>query len=109
MHIGDLDGVATVRKSGWTAKVTVYVHDGAHNPVVGATVSGQWTSGATGVSSCVTDRRGRCFLTSPRMTLSTPSVTFSAQSIDLTGYNYASGQNHDPDGDSDGTSIVVAH
>jgi hypothetical protein len=36
------------------------------------------------------------------------SVTFRVTSVTYPGAMYASGANHDPDGDSDGTSIVVA-
>jgi hypothetical protein len=35
------------------------------------------------------------------------SVTFTITGMSKSGFSYAAGSNHDPDGDSNGTSIVV--
>ena len=104
-HIGDLDGNRVVRPSGnWTAKVTATAHNQYHSVLAGATVTGQWSDGAA--ASCVTGTNGRCILTKG-LGSAVPSVTFTVQSVTKSGYPYAPAANHDPDGDSDGTVIVV--
>lgn len=107
IHAGDLDGAtATVRKN-WNATVTITVHDSTHNPVANITVTGDWSGGTTGTSTCVTGSNGQCSVTSSNMNSKKPSTTFTVTSLTGTGYTYDSGANHDPDGDSDGTSITV--
>jgi serine protease len=106
VHVGDLDGAISGKKS-WNAKVTVYVHDGSHKLVAGAAVLGGWSGDATGTSSCVTDRKGKCVLTSPRLAPSSTSVTLTVTAIALANYAYEPAANHDPDGDSNGTTIIV--
>lgn len=85
--------------------VGVYVYDSAHNPVVGASVSGAWT-GADGSTSCVTGPDSFCVLdTSP---VSPPGqVTFVVTGVAYAGAVYDPAANHDVDGDSNGTSITV--
>ena len=107
VHIGDLDGSTVVRGSGWRATVTVVVHDEADAAVSGATVVGTWSGGITGSGSCVTNTSGVCSLSSIRIGLGSPTVTFTVDSI-TSGSAYDAGANHDPDGDSDGTSISIA-
>ena len=107
IHVGDLDGAtATVRKN-WNATVTITVHNAGHSPVAGITVTGNWSGGTTGTSSCVTNGSGQCSVTSSNMNSKKTSVTFTVTSLSGTGYTYNSGVNHDPDGDSNGTSITV--
>ena len=107
VHVGDLDGLASVSQGGrWTATVTIVVHDAAHNPVSGITVAGTWSGGASGGSSCVTAGvLGQCQV-SKQMQKSSASATFSVNS--LTGATYAPGSNHDPDGDSNGSTLTVS-
>ena len=101
IHVGDLD-VTVSGKKRWTGVVGLTVHDSGDAPVAGATVSGKWSNG--GSASCVTDGSGRCDVSK---TTKDATMTFSV--IDLTGsaMTYAAAANHDPDGDSDGTSIVL--
>jgi hypothetical protein len=35
------------------------------------------------------------------------SVTFTITNMTKSGFSYAAGSNHDPDGDSNGTAIIV--
>jgi hypothetical protein len=35
-------------------------------------------------------------------------VSFSVDSVEIAGHAYSPGDNHDPDGDSDGTTISVS-
>jgi len=107
LHIGDLDAVIVLRKNSWNASVTAYVRNGSNTLVKGATVTGSWSGGATGSSSCITGSQGRCSLASPRMTLATPSVTFTVTNVSANGYTYNSAANRDPEADSNGTTITV--
>jgi hypothetical protein len=108
MHIGDLDGVSVlIDESRWYAVVAITVHDQDETPVSGATVSGSWSSGATGSGSVITDELGQCSFTVTILESNVSSVTFTVDDVTLTGYTYMPDNNHDPDGDSDGTTIIV--
>ena len=106
MHIGDLDKSAT-GTTRWNATVTIYVHDANHQPVAGVVVTGNWTGGATGTSSCTTDSTGKCTVTKSSIARNKTSITFTVTSASKTGWTYTSTNNHDPDGDSTGTAITV--
>lgn len=100
VHVGDLD----VTKSGnkrWTAYVTVSTHDSNDANVSGVTVSGSWSDGTAG--SCVTNQ-GTC--TVSRGTKA-DSLGFSVSNISGGNAEYDASANHDPDGDSNGTSIAI--
>ena len=58
VSVGGLTALATSRRGGWTATVTISVRDGQLAAVSGATVTGSWSTG-TG-SSCITDATGSC-------------------------------------------------
>jgi serine protease AprX len=103
VHVGDLDTSFTGRKAN-TPTITITVHDANHNPVAGVTVAGTWSVGGTG--SCVTDATGRCNVTKNFVKKQT-SMTFNVTSLTKSGYAYVAGSNHDPDGDSNGTSITI--
>jgi hypothetical protein len=105
MHVGDLDGVSINLGATWQAEVTAWIHDADHGPIGGATVSGEWTGGVTG--SCTTDSDGTCTVTSPEVKKNKPSVTFAVENVTHDGFGYDAASNHDPDGDSDGTTITV--
>jgi hypothetical protein len=108
IHAGDLDGVSALAKKGrWNAIVTITVHDGEEDPVPGATVSGAWSAGASGTGTCVTNSAGTCSLGKSGLRSNVLSVTFSVTGISLEGAVYMPAQNHDPEGDSNGTAIVV--
>jgi protocatechuate 3,4-dioxygenase beta subunit len=107
-HVGDLDGSATPASGGkWNATITIRVEDAAHNPVANATVSGTWSAGASGSGSCVTNASGLCAITKNNINKNSASVTFTVTGVSHGSYTYASGSNHDPDGDRTGTVIVV--
>ncbi len=105
MHIGDLDGTASSFFSLWNAQVTILVHDANENPVASASVSGGWSVGSIGASSCTTNANGRC--TVRRSWLDASSATYTVNNVTHSSLTYAAGSNHDPDGDSDGTQITV--
>jgi hypothetical protein len=110
VHIGDLDGSATTQGSTWTASVVVTTHDGAHGLVSGASVSGTWSGGATGSGSCTTSVvTGQCTVTKSGIRKKFGKETFRVTNVThATLTTYASGSNHDDDGNSNGTAIIVS-
>jgi hypothetical protein len=109
-HVGDLDGGSTwvYRKYYWRGGVSVAVHDAKHNPLSGATVSGSWSGGYSGSALCTTGSDGRCTLTTGYIKRNSKSTSFTVQNVTYSSYLYASYDNHDPDGDSNGTTITVS-
>ncbi len=109
MHVGDIDASTSSGRGGkWNATVEVTVHADDHGLVVGATVAGSWSAGATGSGSCVTDNSGQCTITRNNIRRTSTSATFTVNSVSHASFVYSSNANHDPDGDSSGTVIVVA-
>ena len=109
VHVGDLDGAAIVNKSSWSATVTVSVHNGSnHGGVSGATITGTWSGAASGTGSCTTGSGGTCQLSRNNLRKRDVSATFTVTGITVNGATYASGQNHDVDGSSAGTTLVIA-
>ena len=107
-HVGDLDGSTSPANGGkWNATITITVEDADHNPVANATVSGSWSAGANGSDSCVTNASGQCTITKNNINKNSSSATFTVTDVTHAAYTYASADNHDPDGDSDGTVITV--
>lgn len=105
MHVGDLDGATSLKgKSGkWEAVVTVMIHDASHNPVANASVTATWSggksvTGTTGTNGTVSFATGA---------ITGTSVTLTIDGVTHPSLGYDSLLNHDPDGDSDGTSITV--
>ena len=107
MHIGDLEGSSINPNSKWTANVTITVHDVTHNPIANATVRGAWSNGASGTASCVTNSSGQCSVSKSKISLSKNSVTFTVTNITQPTFTYNSAINHDLDGGSNGTVIVI--
>jgi hypothetical protein len=107
MHVGDLDGSSARQNNRWKATVTITVHDAGHNPLANATVSGAWSSGATGSATCTTGNNGQCTISKRRIRNGVSSVMFTVNSVTRNNFNYTSSSNHDPDGSSTGTIIVV--
>jgi YVTN family beta-propeller protein len=109
VHVGDLDGqslVATTTK--WRARSIITVHTAGHAPVIGAQVTGLWGGLFDSPVSCTTNVAGFCTLTRNNLYFSTDSsISFTVTGITYAGYVYDAAANHDPDGDSDGTMIVV--
>ena len=105
MHVGDLDLVGASQQTAWTAVVTVTIHDGDHTPLMGATVSGSWSNGPTG--SCTTNGVGQCLLSNAAIPKKIGSITFTAVETTHPTALYRSADNHDPDGDSTGTTVRV--
>lgn len=109
LHVGDLDGASISTNSGrrWQATVTVKVLDAGNSPVGGVTVTAVWRNGATGSGTCTTGADGVCALIKSNIVNGSASVTLRVSKLAKTGYTYNATANGDPDGDSNGTQIVV--
>lgn len=107
VHVADLDRTAKSKgKSGrWEASVTVTIRDQAGAAVSGATVSGNWSGGASGSVSGLTASNGSLTLRTGNILGS--SVTFTVMAVTGSGLTYSPAANTDPDGDSTGTAITV--
>lgn len=106
LHVHDLDAVsATGPGPNWDATVTITVTDADENPVDGATVAGSWDDGSD--VSCTTGTDGTCEVSGRFNGRKTTSATFTVTDVSRSGDSYDDAANHDPDGDSDGTTITV--
>jgi PKD repeat protein len=105
MHVGDLDRASTTQQNTWTATVTITIHNGSHDPLANAVVSGTWSDGSTG--SCITNATGQCAVSKAGIPKRTGSVNFTVANAALGTFVYKAADNHDPDGDSNGTTISV--
>ena len=106
-HIADLDIVTATQGAKGSATVAIAVHESYGQPVSGATVRGRWSSGE--IAECLTSSSGECIVLGDDFAESIVGneFTFTVLSIACEGCIYDSGQNRDPDGDSDGTTIAV--
>lgn len=108
MHVGDMDGTSwKLNKKKWKASVTIAVHDADHDPVVNATISGSWSGGYSSSASCTTDGSGQCSVTTGVISTKKSGVTFTVNSVSHGTFTYQPSDNHDPDGDSNGSQITV--
>jgi len=105
MHVGDLDGSKSNNGSTWTATVTVTVHDSGHAGLTSANVTGSWSNG--GSAGCTTNGAGTCQVSQSGIRKNVGSVSFSVTGVTHSTLSYNSADNHDPDGDSNGSSITV--
>ena len=106
IHAGNLDAAATRSGSRWNAIVYMTVHDASEMPIPGVTVSGSWSNGTTGSGSCTTGTDGTCNISRNNLKTNVGSVNFSVSNLAFT-LPYQQSANHDPDGDSNGSSIIV--
>lgn len=93
LHLSNVVGSASKVKKNWTATVTVTVHDEAHALQSGVTVTGSWSGGGTGTSSCTTGAGGTCQLVKSGLKTSVPSLTVSVTNLVKASYSYASADN----------------
>jgi hypothetical protein len=105
MHVADLDAASIDNQKSWTAVVTVLVRDSSGNPVSGATVTGGWVNGASGIGSCTTGSSGQCEVSKGGIRKS--SVAFTVTSVAHNTLPYDASANADPDGDSNGTTVTI--
>ena len=106
MHIGDLDASAQrVNAKWWDAGAYVTVHDANHAALANATVTTLFSTGE--IASCTSDAVGRCRLSAWEPPNKMSNLSMTIQSITRLGFVYQPASNHDPDGDSNGTTLRI--
>ncbi len=106
IHVSDLDGSAS-GAGNWNAKVTITIRDSNQALVANATVTGNWSNGANGSTSCTTNSTGQCTVSKGGIKKGQASVTWTVNNVTHATLSYSVGANSDPDGDSNGTTIVI--
>jgi len=107
LHVGNLDRSSIASGRNWNAVVTILVHNGLEIPIANAAVTGKWKNGSTGTFTCITSSNGQCSIIKTGLGSSTLGVSFSVTKITLLSFVYNSSANHDPDGNSNGTTIII--
>lgn len=74
--------------NGWSAKATTTIYDTntSSSNLPNATISGRFGNGSTG--SCLTGSTGSCVISGPKLSNSTPSITFTVTGVSGSGYTY---------------------
>jgi hypothetical protein len=106
-HVGDLDATPTGSAgNSWTSTLTVTIHGGDESTVSDVTVGivADYGAGSTPLS-CMTDGTGSCTTADLLLHKKNGSVAYTVQSLSI---GYSPQDNHDPDGDSDGSSAQVS-
>ena len=108
IHVGDLDGFSVaVPPNGWAADVTITVHDVNEVGVQGVLVTGEFSQGNWSLTkSCTTLVGGTCIVSSGEFPGNSPKANFTVTDVAGTSL-YVSADNHDADGDSNGTAIKL--
>ena len=96
---------STATQKSWNANVTIEVHTENHGRAGGVTVTGLWDDGSTG--TCTTDGSGRCAVSRGAIPRKMSSVSFTVTGATHSSFVFSPGANHDPDRDSNGTTIVI--
>jgi hypothetical protein len=94
ISIGSLTGrAARVTQNGnWRATVEIQVLNADGLAVAGATVTGDFSSGGTGLN-CITSNAGRCAITSGTLSRRTSATTWMVRSLSASGLTYNAGGN----------------
>jgi serine protease len=105
LHVADLDA-ASFRVFGrfWGTRVTIAVRDAGDTPVTGAFVSGVFSDGSS-LFQCTTGASGTCQVQGYQYFLA--CLTFTVLDVSHPTLIYRPEENTDPEGDSNGTSIVT--
>ena len=110
IHVADLDAISTrLRQGSWSARVTVVVHGAGHQPVLGADVSGTFAQGGQSwARSCTTVAGGTCAVDSGQFPSNESKASFTVAGVSKAGLTYTPANNHDPDADSNGTTLSLS-
>lgn len=118
IHVHDLDDLSEkLARGAWKGVVDVTVRDSAEGSVTGFTVSGTFTQNGSNIKLSCTDGEstdadgdlnGVCRLDSGQFPGNQGQASFTVTDVTLSGYTYDSPANHDPDGDSDGSTIQLS-
>jgi len=80
------------RNGNWRASVSVLVRDASGAAIAGATVTGDFSTGGTGLT-CTTGSTGRCTITSGTLSKNLASSTWTVKAIAGTGLQYQASGN----------------
>ena len=106
IHVGDLDRSSlSLSSTRWRARARIQVHDGDHVLLPGVVVAGRF--GPNGARlTCTTGTAGACTLKRD-LRNTRVSIVFTVLGLSKASHVYVAANNHDPDGDSNGTKILV--
>ena len=110
IHVGNMSGSARRSTNTWSATVEITVHDQNHQPLNGATVTGNWSRPGLNSNTCTTGElggNGTCIVLFPSLPNSYPSVIYAVSNVTYPNRTYKQILNHDPDGSSNGTGQKV--
>ena len=118
VHVHDLDDLSQkLAKGAWKGMVNVTVRDSTEGSVTGFTVTGTFSQNGWSASYACIDGgfgdndglvNGVCRFDSGPFPSNHGKASFTVTSVTFDGHTYDSSANHDPDGDSDGTSIQLS-
>ena len=111
LHIGDLDATPIeASKGAWGSTVEVLVLDNAGNPVAGASVWATFSQRGwqSGLKSCTTGADGKCSFTQVAFPSKAGTAEFAIHAVVDSTLAYNSADNTDPDGDSNGTQMLLS-
>lgn len=80
------------RNGNWRASVSVLIRDASGNAVPGATVTGDFTTGGTGLS-CTTGSTGQCRIASGTLSKNLKSTVWTVKSVTGNGLQYQASGN----------------
>jgi thermitase len=106
-HVADLDGSSSGKGSTWSAQVTVVVHDENQDAVSGETLAYEWSDGSSGECPIIA---GECIVQLASIAKKNGSIVFTVINISNVSVGtspYDGASNHDPENDSNGSSITV--
>ncbi len=78
----------------WRATVTALVHNSSGQVVSGATVTGSWSGGTSGSTSCTTGSAGTCSVQSGNISRNSASVSWNVGTISSSGATYDPASNN---------------
>ena len=109
VHDLDAQGVK-LEKGNWKSLVTITLHDGNGQPVADAAVKGSFYQDGSFVRvlSCKTGANGQCSVDSELLPHKKNGAEFIVDDVFHPDYDYEPSENHDHEGDSDGTAINLA-
>jgi hypothetical protein len=95
MHVATLEGMSiSVNSQIWKASINIQVLGNNGEAVANTLVSGVWSNGYVGSTSCTTDAMGWCtVLTTGIKVRTTQEVTFTVTNLAAAGYTYDAAAN----------------
>ncbi len=93
VHVSAASGSAWSNKNKWRATLDVTVVDASNQPVSGATVTVNWSGGASGSGTAVTGSNGTASVQTSMFNRNVSSVTMTVSDISGSGLIYSSSAN----------------